>query len=166
MTEEDPPLMPDNVIIPSFKPFAGLFENKAQREVIQEIIANPFQVYTQKEMAELLERTNPTLRYALTNLVEMGILIKVDSDSQRPKYQINNRSKSIMGLTFLNLAINDDRFNTDSMNRAIIKYSKREFPHAFNINVQNIVISGSNMVHIGEAGSSETPNITVYSREV
>jgi hypothetical protein len=112
----------------SSSPFEGVFETKTQREILEEMLSDPFRPYTPTEISELLGKRFRTLREAFTKLERMRLIIKDNSDSQRPKYSINNDSYRILALSFYLLAQNDDKFETDTMKKALKRYCRKEFP--------------------------------------
>jgi hypothetical protein len=112
----------------SSSPFEGVFETKTQREILEEMLSDPFRPYTPTEISELLGKKFRTLREAFTKLERLRLIIKDNSDSQRPKYRINNDSHRILALSFYLLAQNDDKFETDTMKIALKRYCRKEFP--------------------------------------
>ena len=109
-------------------PFQGVFETKTQREILEEMLSDPFRNYTPTEISDLLGKKFRTLREAFTKLEQLQLIIKDNSDRQRPKYRINNNSYRIIALSLFLLAQNDDRYHTDSFRKAMRTYCRKEFP--------------------------------------
>lgn len=116
------------------QPFGGLFNSKTRTAIIEELVSDPYHVYSPKEIAQLLDTTYPTLRSHLNELVESGLIEKDTMDDSRPKYRMNFKSKRLIALSLLMDAINDDRDGSDTMERSIINYH--------NNHLKNMVVRG------------------------
>ncbi len=103
-------------------PFGGLFGDTHLARILEQIIADPFEEYTLKTLAELAEVSSPTVRKDLKHLTSLGILIKDSRDRQHPVYRVNTSCKRYLALTFLAYAVTDDRIGTSCMDDVIASY--------------------------------------------
>jgi len=129
---EDYPEFTEDMVKNLDEPFEGLFGNNVQTRVVQELTADPFNIFRPKDLEILTDASTPSIRRSLNNLVELNLVVKDGEDSQHPIYKVNSDSKIIDALTFLSLALIDDRENTDCMKQAIREYciQKNIFPYA------------------------------------
>lgn len=124
----------------SSAPFDGVFDTRTQREILEEMISDPFRQYTPSEISDLLGKQFRTLRESFSRLEKLDLIVKDDSDRQRPKYRINIDSHRILALSFYLLAKNDDKFKTQTMKTAMRKYCRKEFPDMFTLPNGTIVM--------------------------
>ena len=122
MTEEHLPELPDEFEIYLDKPYGGLFGDNVQTKIIEEVVADPYRDYRPKYFEEMTGARAPTVRKALANLTDLGLLEKDVNDVQHPIYRLNLKSKKIIALTFLSYASIDDRDGTECMDNAILDY--------------------------------------------
>jgi DNA-binding transcriptional ArsR family regulator len=115
------------------EPFGGLFGSISQQKVLEEIVADPYSEYSPKDLEELTGLSEPTVRDALSCLVDNGIVKKVSRRTKHPIYRPNLASKRLTALTLLAYGILDEMRRTNSMNDAIAYYcdimqlSRKEF---------------------------------------
>jgi DNA-binding transcriptional ArsR family regulator len=115
------------------QPFGGLFGSISQQKVLEEIVADPYSEYSPKDLEELTGLSEPTIRDALSCLVENGIVKKVSRRTKHPIYKPNLASRRLTALTLLSYGILDEMRGTNSMNDAIAYYcdtmqlSRKEF---------------------------------------
>ncbi|MCK4734335.1 MAG: hypothetical protein KAT65_17910 [Methanophagales archaeon] len=107
------------------RPYGGLFGNSVQINVVEEIVADPYSDYRPKDLEEIIGASAPSIRRALQNLTNLGLLIKDVGDAQHPVYRPNLDSNKIVALTFLAYAMIDDRDGSECMNTAISDYYMR-----------------------------------------
>ena len=122
MAEEHLPELPREFEIYLDKPYGGLFGDNVQTKIIEEVVADPYRDYRPKYLEEMTGAKAPTIRKALANLTNLGLLEKDISDTQHPIYRLNLKSKKIVALTFLSYASTDDRDETEYMDNAILDY--------------------------------------------
>lgn len=122
MTDDNFPELPSQFEIFAFKPYGGLFGDNVQINIIEEIVADPYNDYRPRYFEEITGASPPTIRKALSNLTNLGLLEKDTSDIQHPVYRLNLNSKKQHALTFLSFASVDDRDGSDCMNEAILDY--------------------------------------------
>ena len=122
MAEERLPELPREFEIYLDKPYGGLFGDNVQTKIIEEVVADPYRDYRPKYLEEMTGAGAPTVRNALANLTNLGLLEKDISDAQHPIYRLNLKSKKIVALTFLSYASIDDRDGTECMDDAILDY--------------------------------------------
>ena len=122
MAEEHLPELPREFEMYLDKPYGGLFGDNVQTKIIEEVVADPYRDYRPKYFEEMTGARAPTVRKALANLTNLGLLEKDISDMQHPIYRLNLKSKKIIALTFLSYASIDDRDGTECMDNAILDY--------------------------------------------
>lgn len=122
MHDEQLPELPKELEKYVDKPYGGLFGDNVQTKIIEEIVADPYRNYRPRYFEETIGVSPPSVRTALNNLTNLGLLEKDISDSQHPLYRPNMKSKKIVALTFLSYASVDDRDGSDCMNEAIVDY--------------------------------------------
>jgi hypothetical protein len=125
MEEEQLPELPEEFEASLKKPYAGLFGDNVQIRIIAEIVANPYRYYRPKLFQEKTGTSLPSIRKALSSLVDMDLLFKDADDPQHPVYVPNLDSKKLLALTFLAYAFIDDRDGTDCLDDAIKDYCER-----------------------------------------
>ena len=103
-------------------PFDGLFGESALVKVLQEFVSDPYSEHRPLDIEELTGLTEPTVRTALNDLMQLGVIRKISKDSRRPIYKANHISKRMTALTFLAYAILDDRDDTDIMDTSVMHY--------------------------------------------
>ena len=103
-------------------PFDGLFGESALVKVLQEFVSDPYSEYRPLDIEELTELTEPTVRTALNDLMQLGVIRRISKDPRRPVYKADHRSKRLTALTFLAYAILDDRDDTDTMDTSVMHY--------------------------------------------
>ncbi len=113
------------------EPFEGLFGNNVQTRVVQELTADPYNIFRPKDLENLADASTPSIRKSLKNLTELGIVDRNKIDSQHPIFKVNLDSKILKALTFLSFALIDDREGTEHMDQAVIEYCRKEtlFPY-------------------------------------
>jgi len=126
MIEEQLPELPREFEIYLNKPYGGLFGDNVQTKIVDEIVADPYRDYRPKYFEEMIGASEPTIRKALKNLTNLGLLEKDASDIQHPIYRLNLHSKKVVALTFLSYASIDDRDESDCMDKAVIYYYLKE----------------------------------------
>jgi DNA-binding transcriptional ArsR family regulator len=126
MMEEQLPELPNQFEIYLNKPYGGLFGKNAQTRIVEEIIADPYRDYRPKYFEEIIGASEPTIRNALKNLTDLGLLEKDTNDIQHPIYRLNLHSKKIIALTFLSYASIDDRDGSICMDEAVFDYYHKE----------------------------------------
>lgn len=129
MSEEDLPMIPEEFEKYVGKPYGGLFGESIQTNVVEEIVAEPYVDYRPKNLEKIIGASSPSIRKALNNLAELGLLIKEESDKQHPIYRVNRDSKKLIALTFLAYSVIDDRDGSDCMNNGILEYCLSELGH-------------------------------------
>jgi len=107
---------------PLDSPFDGLFGDTAELRVLQEIVADPYSDYTQKELMELTGLSDPSVRKGLAVLLEHGIIRNVSSVRRRPLYRASLDSRKLTTLTFLSYAVLDERTGSAAMDDAVKHY--------------------------------------------
>lgn len=122
MAEEHLPELPREFEMYLDKPYGGLFGDNVQTKIIEEVVADPYRDYRPKYFEEMTGARAPTVRKALANLTNLGLLEKDVSDMQHPIYRLKLKSKKIIALTFLSYASIDDRDGTECMDTAILDY--------------------------------------------
>jgi hypothetical protein len=113
------PLLPEQYEHGLGLPFGGLFGNGVTARVLGEMVADPFRSYGVGELAELTEATSPSLRAALAQLIDLGIVTKTPVRAKSWVYGPMPGSKRVLALTLLSLAILDDRANTTAFDDAV-----------------------------------------------
>lgn len=126
MKEEEYPEFSEEMVEHIDEPFDGLFGNNVQTRVVEELTADPFNIFRPKELEELTDSSTPSIRKALKNLVELDLVEKKEEDSQHPVYRVNMDSNVLKALTFLSLALIDDKEETNHMEQAVIEYCEKE----------------------------------------
>ena len=104
------------------RPFGGLFGDTAELRVLQEIVADPYSDYSHQELMQLTGLSDPSVRKAVSVLLEHGIIDNISKVKRRPTYRPNHGSRKLTALTFLTYAALDDRAGTDSMDEAVRHY--------------------------------------------
>lgn len=122
MNTEEYPQLPESVEKYIQLPYGGLFGDAVIVRVVQEIVANPNRQYTQKYLERVTGRSQPQIKTSLETLVDLKLLFKTQSDTQRPIYEVNIASNQLMALTFLAYSAIDDRKGTTCMKDAIFEY--------------------------------------------
>ncbi len=122
MTKKQLPELPKELGIYLDKPYGGLFGDNAQIKIIEEIVADPNRNYRPRYFEEMTGASPPSIRKALNNLTNLGLLEKDPGDIQHPVYRANLKSKKFVALTFLSLASIDDRDGTECMDFAVLDY--------------------------------------------
>lgn len=122
MASPSPPSHPkeDGAFIDA--PYDGLFGNTVLAHVIEEFVASPSVVYRPKDLEELTEKSEPSIRSALSTLLRLGLIEKVSLDSQSPLYRVRVEAKKFVALSFLAYAMLDDRDGSDCMDTAVHDY--------------------------------------------
>lgn len=113
------PLLPEQYEHGLGLPFGGLFGNGVTARVLGEMVADPFRSYGIGELVALTEATSPSLRAALAQLVQLGIVTKTPVRAKSWVYGPTPGSKRVMALTLLSLAVLDDRANTTAFEDAL-----------------------------------------------
>ena len=103
-------------------PFEGLFGSLSQQRVLQELVADPYSTYTPRDITELTELTEPTVREAVAAMVRLGIVRNISRRRMRPVYQVNSNSKRMVALMFLSYAALDDNCGEDHLGDAVKYY--------------------------------------------
>lgn len=138
--EEELPELPHELEIFVDKPYGGLFGDNVQINIIEEIIADPYDDYRPRYFEEITGASPPTIRKALNNLTNLGLLEKDTRDKQHPIYRLNLNSKKQIAMTFLSFALVDDRDGSDLMNAAILDYYIKELkPKLQPLAIANVV---------------------------
>lgn len=106
----------------SLDPFGGLFGSLSQQKVLQELVADPYSTYTPRDLTELTELTEPTVREAITALLNLGIVRNISRRKMRPVYQVNPDSKRIVALMLLTYANLDDMYGENHLDGAVKYY--------------------------------------------
>lgn len=165
---EDLPLLSEeeeNELENSKLPFGGLLGNSVQLRVIREIVADPWRDFRPKNLKVLTSASAPRIKNTLDNLVSLGFLKNVSSDSQRPVYRANLKSKSLTALTFLAYAITDDRDRTNYMDEAISDYcGENTSTNNLNFTV-NHVTNVSYQVNISQDVAAKMPESAIFAKE-
>jgi hypothetical protein len=125
MEEGQLPELPEEFEASLKRPYAGLFGDNVQIRIVTEIVANPYRYYRPKLFQEKTGASLPSIRKALNNLVDLGLLSKDADDPQHPLYVPNLDSKKLLALTFLAYAFIDDRDGTDCLDDAIKDYCEK-----------------------------------------
>ncbi len=125
MSEEYPEFS-EEIIEHIDEPFDGLFGNNVQTRVVEELAADPHNIFRPKDLEELTDASTPSIRKALNNLIELNLVKKEKEDSQHPLYKVNLDSNKLIALTFLSLALIDDKEDSDCMDQAIREYCIKE----------------------------------------
>lgn len=120
MPKEKLPELPKELGVYLDKPYGGLFGDNAQIKIIEEIVADPHRSYRPRNFKEMTGESDPSIRKALNNLTDLGLLEK--DSGKHPIYQANLKSKKFVALTFLSLASIDDRDGTECMDFAVLDY--------------------------------------------
>ena len=115
--------------------FAGLFGDSHLSRIIAQIVADPFQVYRPKELAEA---SVPSTRKALRILTRLGLLIRNDTDRQHPSYTVNLDSKKYLALTLLSYSVVDDSIGTDCMDDLIAEYYDSDLRDRYESNSSSV----------------------------
>ncbi len=128
---EDYPVFSEEMVKHINEPFEGLFGNNVQTRVVQELTADPYNIFRPKDLEDLADASTPSIRRSLRNLTEMGIVYRDKNDSKHPIFRVNLDSKILKALTFLSFALIDDREGTNHMDQAVIEYCRKEtiFPY-------------------------------------
>lgn len=126
MMEEQLPELPMEFEKYLNEPYGGLFGNNTQIRIVEEIVADPYRDYRPKNLEEMIGTSEPTIRNALKNLSDLGLLEKDTSDIQHPIYRLNLHSKKIIALTFLSYASIDDIDESNCMDEAVFDYYHKE----------------------------------------
>lgn len=116
------------------KPYGGLFGTNAQIRIVEEIVADPYRDYRPKYLAEIIGASEPTIRSALKNLLNLGLLEKDTNDIQHPIYRLNLHSKKVIALTFLSYASIDDIDESTCMDEAVFDYYHKEIEPKMQVN--------------------------------
>lgn len=103
-------------------PYGGLFGNTVLADVVEEFVASPSGVYRPKDLEELTERSEPSIRSALATLLRLNLIENVSSENQPPRYRARVESKKFVALSFLAYAMLDDRDGSDCMDTAVHDY--------------------------------------------
>lgn len=112
-------------------PYAGLFGSSVIASVVEEIVSDPTMDYRPSCLEELIGASAPSIRDALSTLVHLGLLEKIQPSGRHPVYRVNVRSKKFIALSFLSYAILDDREGTDCMDLAVYDYYCRVLRESF-----------------------------------
>lgn len=131
MAEDEYPEFSEEIIEHIDEPFGGLFGNNVQTRVVEELAADPFNLFRPKDLEELTDASTPSIRKSLKNLMALGLVEKKEKDSRHPIYRVNLNSHVLKALTFLSLALIDDKEGTDCMEQAVLEYCEKEdlFPY-------------------------------------
>lgn len=172
MPEEQLPELPKEMGIYLDKPYGGLFGNNVQIKIIEEIVADPYRNYRPRYFEEMTGASPPSIRAALSNLTNLGLLEKDTGDIQHPIYRVNLRSKRTVALTFLSFASIDDRDKTECMDFAILDYyykvlKEKVQPSAFATSIR-YEINGMQLTdtYVAEGGHTLEESIPVDTRKV
>jgi len=172
MAGEQLPELPEECEIYLNKPYGGLFGDNVQIKIIEEIVADPYRDYRPRYFEEMTGASAPSIRKALNNLTDLGLLEKDLSDRQHPIYRPNLRSKKAVALTFLSYASIDDRDGSECMDDAILDYylkvlSEKTQPSAIATMVQ-YKVGGMTYTDVYSAGNEQTSeeNVILASVEV
>jgi hypothetical protein len=114
--------VPHAANVSSDRPFDGLFGDTAELRVLQEIVADPYSDYTHRDLMELTDLSDPSVRRGIRALVDRGIVINVSSARKNPLYRANLESKRLTALTLLSYATLDERTGGSSMDDAVKHY--------------------------------------------
>jgi len=77
MPEDVYPKLPKELEMYVDKPYGGLFGDNTQIRIILEIVADPYRYYRPKDFEELIGASAPSIRTALKNLTDLGLLKKM-----------------------------------------------------------------------------------------
>ncbi|HIH03330.1 MAG TPA: hypothetical protein HA263_05595 [Methanoregulaceae archaeon] len=149
-------------------PYGGLFGNTVLAHVIEEFIASPSVVYRPKDLEELTEKSEPSIRSALATLLRLNLIEKVSSENQPPRYRVRVESKKFVALSFLAYAMLDDRDGSDCMDMAVHDYysnyvrEKFESVHSYDISGTSYEIVGARDATSRKMGISE-PASAIYT---
>ena len=159
---EDYPEFSEEMVKHINEPFEGLFGNNVQTRVVQELTADPYNIFRPKDLEILTDASTPSIRRSLSNLVNLKLVVKSEEDSQHPIYRVNSNSKIIDALTFLSLALIDDKENTDCMEQAIREYciQKDIFPYAQATTDDFDVIEDSTTNYVGDEENTYSINVS------
>jgi hypothetical protein len=103
-------------------PYGGLLGNSVLLRLIREIVADPHREFRPKGLQTLTSSSAPSIKSALDDLVNQGLLRKKSNDSQRPTYLVNLEDERLTALTLLAYAVHDVRDKTNCMDHAIRVY--------------------------------------------
>ena len=117
-----PPALPKVSEDASDAPYGGLFGTTVLADVVEEFVASPSVVYRPKDLEELTERSEPSIRSALSTLLRLNLIENVSSENQPPRYRVRVESKKFVALSFLAYAMLDDRDGSDCMDTAVHDY--------------------------------------------
>lgn len=104
------------------KPFDGLIPGTVQGLVLAQIVADPFAEYTPGNLSELIGKSSTHVSKALKDFEKIGLLRNISHNKQRPIFVTRENSKRLSALTFLSLAVVDDKLGQSCMDDAIIDY--------------------------------------------
>ncbi len=126
------------------RPYGGLFGDNTQIKIIEEVIADPNRNYRPRYFEELTGASAQSIRKALNNLTNLGLIKKRPEDNGLKKtrqlnrtdiqnyiYNANLKSKKFVALTFLSFASIDDRGGTECMDFAILDYYFKVFTESY-----------------------------------
>ncbi len=162
--KEEYPEFPEELVEHIDEPFDGLFGNNVQARVVEELTADPHNIFRPKDLEQLADASTPSIRKALNNLVKLGLVEKDDRDPQHPLYQVNLDSKTLKALTFLSLALIDDREGSDHMDSAIVEYCRGEnlFPYV-QTGAEDYEVKEGSTVSYRSVSDSEIPTDLIDS---
>jgi len=128
---EDYPEFAEDMVEHIDEPFEGLFGNNVQARVVEELTADPYNIFRPKDLEILADASTPSIRKSLKNLSKFGFVNRNNKDSQHPIFKVNLDSKTLKALTLLTLALTDDKEGTDHMDQAVVEYCHQEklFPY-------------------------------------
>jgi len=151
MTAKKEMQLPKAMAVSLGKPFGGMFGDTAELRVLQEIVADPYSDYTQQDLVQLTELSDPSVRRGISVLLRHGIVRNVSRTNRRPLYRPNTDSKKLTALTFLAYAVLDEVAGSDSMNEAVRHYCECDASGAG----QLLLADGSTLVDYGASSAGE-----------
>ncbi len=104
------------------RPFDGLFGDTAELRVLQEIVADPYSDHSHRDLMELTELSDPSVRRAVRVLTTAGVIRNISTARRSPMYRANQDSRRLSALMFLTYAILDDKTGSETMDGAVAHY--------------------------------------------
>lgn len=148
-------------------PFGGLLGNSVAVRVLNQIVADPYTVYTTHSLGNLAGATPPRVREALTHLAAIGFLLKDSNNPNRPLYRANPDSKRLIALTLLSYAVLDDHHSTSHFDTAILDYLAGEYRPRTGFSVitwPTVTVTGESTTAVALIGTAAMDSRAPYPR--
>ena len=104
------------------QPFGGLLGDTVLLKVVAELVADPYTLYHNVDLAALTRTSPDSVANVLKRLVDLGFVKNTTPGAKHPAYMVDLSSKRLLAMTLLAYGVMDDRDDTRVMDDAIKHY--------------------------------------------